>query len=125
MRTRQSVERSIAVIRLVAVPFAVFQVAATVGVPQGWQTAGWITTAVLAVGAGAFALAVRRPLSERGAFALSVGGQVFDTAIVSAYVIAYSLERGTLTSYGGGVVTLTGLMIAFFVLQERRRPEEI
>jgi hypothetical protein len=35
------------------------------------------------------------------------------------------LERGTLTSYGGGVVTLTGLMIAFFVLQERRRPEEI
>jgi hypothetical protein len=35
------------------------------------------------------------------------------------------LERGTLTSYGGGVVALAGLTIAFFVLQERRRPAEI
>jgi hypothetical protein len=35
------------------------------------------------------------------------------------------LERGTLTSYGGGVATITGLMVAFFVLQERRRPAEI
>jgi hypothetical protein len=35
------------------------------------------------------------------------------------------LERGTLTSYGGGLVAVAGLMIAFFVLQERRRPEEI
>jgi hypothetical protein len=35
------------------------------------------------------------------------------------------LERGTLTSYGGGLVAIAGVMIAFFVLQERRRPEEI
>ena len=35
------------------------------------------------------------------------------------------LERGTLTSYGGGIVAVAGLMIAFFVLQERRRPAEI
>lgn len=35
------------------------------------------------------------------------------------------LERGTLTSYGGGVAAITGLMIAFYVLQERRRPVEI
>lgn len=35
------------------------------------------------------------------------------------------LERGTITSYGGGLVTIAGLMIAFFVLQERRRPDEI
>jgi signal transduction histidine kinase len=97
MRTRQSVERSIAVIRLLAVPFAALQVAATVGVPHGWQTAGWIITAVLAVGATAFGLAVRRPRSERGTFALSVAGQLFDVAIVSSYVVAYSLERGTLT----------------------------
>jgi signal transduction histidine kinase len=96
VRTMQGAERSIAVVRLIAVPFAVFQVAATVGVPHGWQTAGWITTAVLAVGAVAFGLAVRRPLSRRRAFALSVAGQLFDTAIVSSYVIAYSLERGTL-----------------------------
>src|SRR5262249_3832793 len=91
-----NVERSIAVVRLLAIPFAILQVAATTGVPQGWQTAGWAITAVLAVGAFAFGLIVRRPLSDRGAFAVSASAQVFDTAIVSAYVIAYSFERGTL-----------------------------
>jgi signal transduction histidine kinase len=97
VRTLHNLERSIAIVRLIAVPFAIFQVAATVGVPQGWQTAGWLTTAVLAVGALAFALVVRRELTSRAALAVSVAGQVFDTAIVSSYVIAYSLERGTLT----------------------------
>jgi len=91
-----SVERSIAVVRLLAVPLAILQVAATTGVPQGWETAGWLITAVLAVGSFAFGLIVRRPLSDRSAFVVSVSGQVFDTAIVSAYVIAYSFERGTL-----------------------------
>jgi signal transduction histidine kinase len=97
MRPLQSVERSIAAVRLLAVPFAIFQVAVTVGVPHGWQTAGWITTAVLAAGAVAFGLVVRRELSDRAAFAVSLTAQLFDTAIVSSYVIAYSLERGTLT----------------------------
>src|SRR5205814_8455299 len=93
MTPRQGLERSIAVVRLIAVPFAIFQVAATVGVPHGWQAAGWIITAVLGVGAFAFGLVVRHPLSDRGAFAVSVSGQVFDTAVVSAFVIAYSFER--------------------------------
>ena len=65
--------------------------------PRGWQTAGWVTTGVLGVGAFGFALLLRRELSTRSTFWLSVTGQVFDTAVVSAYVIAYSLERGTLT----------------------------
>jgi len=97
MRPLKSLERSIAAIRLLAVPFAIFQVGVTVGVPSGWQTAGWITTAMFAAGAFAFGLVVRRELSNRAAFTVSVMGQLFDTAIVSAYVIAYSLERGTLT----------------------------
>ena len=97
MRPRQSLERSIAAVRLLAVPFAIFQVAVTVGVPEGWETTGWIITGVFAAGAVAFGLVVRRGLSDRGAFAVSVTGQLFDTAVVSAYVVAYSLERGTLT----------------------------
>lgn len=97
MRTPQSLERSIAVVRLFAVPFAILQVGLTVGVPEGWQTAGWITTGFLGVGAFGFALVVRRDLSTRASFWLSVAGQAFDTAVVSSYVIAYSLERGTLT----------------------------
>jgi signal transduction histidine kinase len=96
VRPTVNLERSIAAVRLFAVPFAILQVAATTGVPQGWQTTGWIITAVLAVGAFAFALVVRRPLSDRAAFAVSVSGQVFDTAVASAYLIAYSFERGTL-----------------------------
>ena len=32
-------------------PFAVFQVAVTTGVPHGYQTAGWVITAVFTVGA--------------------------------------------------------------------------
>src|SRR3954452_6798724 len=96
MRPVLNLERSIAVVRLIAVPFAIFQVAATTGVPQGWQAAGWIITAALGIGAFAFGLVVRHPLSDRGAFAVSVSGQVFDTAVVSAFVIAYSFERGTL-----------------------------
>jgi signal transduction histidine kinase len=96
VRPTLNLERSIAAVRLFAVPFAILQVAATTGVPQGWQTTGWIITAVLAVGAFAFALVVRRPLSDRGAFAVSLSAQVFDTAVASAYVIAYSFERGTL-----------------------------
>ena len=45
MRPVLNLERSIAIVRLFAVPFAILQVAATTGVPEGWQTAGWITTA--------------------------------------------------------------------------------
>src|SRR4051794_14392057 len=95
--TRLRRERWIAIVRLVAVPFAVFQVAVTVGVPDGYQTAGWVTTAVFAAGAIVLFPVSRRNLSDRGAFALAVTGQIFETAVVSAYVIAYSLERGTLT----------------------------
>jgi signal transduction histidine kinase len=97
VRPLQSLERSIAAVRLLAVPFAIFQVAVTVGVPDGWERAGWIITGVFAAGAVAFGLVVRRDLSDHAAFTVSVTGQLFDTAIVSAYVVAYSLERGTLT----------------------------
>jgi signal transduction histidine kinase len=97
VRPLPATARTTAVVRLAAIPFAIFQVAVTVGVPAGWERAGWITTGVLVVGAFAFGLVVRRELSDRAAFAVSVTGQVFDTAVVSAYVIAYSLERGTLT----------------------------
>jgi len=121
VRPLQSLERSIAAVRLLAVPFAIFQVAVTVGVPEGWETTGWVITAVLAVGAVAFGFVVRRTLSDRAALAVSLTGQLFDTAIVSAYVVAYSLERGTLTPetlffplIAGGIrfATLGGLVVA-------------
>ena len=71
----------------------------------------------LAVGAFAFATVVRPELSDRAAFAVSVTGQVFDTAVVSAYVIAYSLERGTLTPETL-FFPLIALGIIFYVLYQ-------
>jgi signal transduction histidine kinase len=96
VRPQLSFERLIAVVRLIAVPFAVVQVAVTTGVPSAYQTAAWITTGLLAVGAFVFGFIVRRDLSDRATLRVSAAGLVFDTAIVSAYVIAYSVERGTL-----------------------------
>src|SRR5262249_30030034 len=96
VRPQLGFERMITAVRLIAVPFAIVQVALTTGVPSAYQTVGWITTGFLAVGAFVFALIVRRDLSDQATFRVSVAGQVFDTAIVSAYVIAYSVERGTL-----------------------------
>ena len=91
------VERRIALVRLIAVPFAIFQVAVSSGYPPHYEGAAWATTGVFAVVAAVLFLVVRIDLSDRGAFKLSVAAQLFDTAVVSAYVVIYSFERGTLT----------------------------
>jgi signal transduction histidine kinase len=93
----RSIERWIAVVRLIAVPFAVFQVAVSTGYPSGYERLAWITTAVLAAGAAVFYPLTRRELGDRATFWVSVAAQVFDTAVVSAYVLVYSFERGTPT----------------------------
>jgi len=95
MMSLRRVERWIAIVRLIAVPFAIFQVAVSSGIPHGYQTAGWVTTIVLGAGAALLAFLVRREWTDRAIFALSVSAQAFDTAVVSAYVIAYSVEQGT------------------------------
>ncbi len=91
------VEQWIARVRLIAVPFAIFQVAVSSGYPRGYETAAWVTSGVLAVGAAGLFLLARLDLPRPAALALSVVAQLFDTAVVSAYVVIYSFERGTLT----------------------------
>ncbi len=90
-------ERWIAAVRVAAVPFAIFQVAVSTGEPASYQRAAWVTTGVFAVAAAALYAVARAELSPRGTFALALGGQLFDTALVSAYVVEYSPERATLT----------------------------
>jgi signal transduction histidine kinase len=97
MISRRRIELWITYVRLAAVPFATVQVGVTTGVPDGYQAAGWITTGVFAAGALVLYLTVRREPAPRRALALGTVALVFDTAVVSAYVVAYSLERGTLT----------------------------
>src|SRR5579884_3562413 len=90
-------ERWIAAVRVAAVPFAIFQVAVSTGEPASYQRAAWVTTGVFAVAAAALYAVARAELSPRGTFALALGGQLLDTALVSAYVVEYSPERATLT----------------------------
>jgi signal transduction histidine kinase len=89
---RDDVERWLAWVRLGAVPFAIFQVALTNGYPGGYLAAAWIITGVFAAGAAVLFFAARR---FRGDARLAVVALVFDTTVVSAYVLAYSFEKGT------------------------------
>jgi signal transduction histidine kinase len=85
-------ESWLAWIRLGAVPFAVFQVALGSSYPPHYELLAWLTTAVLAIGAAVFfVLARARAVGPRAALA----ALSFDTAVVSAYVLIYSFERGT------------------------------
>ena len=91
------IERWIAVVRLIAVPFAIFQVGVSSGYPPGYEAAAWATTGIFTVAAAVLFLLVRIDVSDRASFFFSVAAQLFDTAVVSAYVVIYSYERGTLT----------------------------
>ena len=91
----KDIERWIGWVRLGAVPFAIFQVAISVGYPPGYERIAWVITAILAVGAVALFLTARRELSERSYRVLGLVGLLFDTTIVSAYVLTYSFEQST------------------------------
>ena len=88
----QDLERSLAWIRVGAVPFAIFQVAFTSGYPSGYRAAAWITTAVFTAGTIALFYAARR---FHGGWRLGFVALAFDTAVVCTYMLVYTFERGT------------------------------
>jgi signal transduction histidine kinase/membrane protein implicated in regulation of membrane protease activity len=92
MKTR-SLEWWIAVVRLVAIPFALFQVIAVDGYPQGYEAAAWALTASFAAGSVFLYLVVRNGASRE----LQIVAMFFDFAVVSAYTLLYSFESGTPT----------------------------
>jgi signal transduction histidine kinase len=89
--THRPLEWWISFVRLLAVPFAVLQVALTEGYPPGYEPIAWLLTAALAVGAVALFATVRETLAYRF---LAMG---FDIAIVSGFVVLYGFELGTPT----------------------------
>jgi signal transduction histidine kinase len=91
----RGLERWISLVRLFAVPFGLAAVAAAT-YPEGvWETWAWITTGVFAAGSiGLFAVA-RSETGVRHPVAQSLVAQLFDTAIVTAYVMVFAFERGT------------------------------
>jgi len=90
---RRTLEWWIAVVRLAAVPFAVFQVALTANYPPGYESIAWLMTGILAVGAVTFYVLVRRGESR----SLDVAAMVFDFGIIAAFTVLYAFELGTPT----------------------------
>jgi K+-sensing histidine kinase KdpD len=90
---RRSLEWWIALVRLVAVAFAVLEVAGTARYPGGYEEAAWILTGVLGVGAVVLYTAVRRGVTRP----LEIVAMAFDFGIISAFVVLYAFEAGTPT----------------------------
>ena len=85
-------EQWLAWIRLGAVPFAVFQVALSSHYPPHYELAAWLATAAFGVGAITLFLFTRaHTVGPR----LALTALVFDTAVVTTYVLIYNFERGT------------------------------
>ncbi|HEX3806003.1 MAG TPA: ATP-binding protein [Gaiellaceae bacterium] len=87
----RSLESWIAVIRLVAVPFAVAQVVLTKGYPPGYAAAAWTILAIFVAGSVALFAIVRDGASR----AVQLAALVFDFAIVSAFTLVFVFESGT------------------------------
>ena len=92
---RWQLEKWIAWVRLGAIPFAVVQVELSTGYPPGRLTEARIVTLSLAVGGLLIFWLVRRSWSETAQARIGLAALVFDFAIVSAYILVFSYERGT------------------------------
>jgi signal transduction histidine kinase len=80
-------------VRLGAVPLAFLYVALHDGpFPRGHREAAWVVCAVLAAGAIAAALIVRRPLSKRQRRLFDAGMIALDFAVVAAFVLILDFE---------------------------------
>ena len=93
---RWQLERWISLVRLIAVPWAILEVAFLSDYPSGgYEAAAWVTTAVLAIGAVAFFLVGRRGAPERLQPAICLAGLLFDTGVIWAYALVFTFEPGT------------------------------
>jgi len=97
LERKRQIERWIAWIRLLAIPFAFVEVGVlSHGYPPGYERWAWIATGALAAGGAGIWLLVRRDLSPRRQTLLAFGALAFDTVIVAAFVIIfYSWEPNT------------------------------
>lgn len=97
MDERRLIERWTAWVRLGAFAFAFVQVVVLRDdyPNRRYELAAWGATAVLGVGAALFLWLSRRRLSSRALALVGFTALVFDTAVVSAFVLIYSFELGT------------------------------
>ena len=91
----REVERWLALIRLVAVPFGAFQVAVATDYPHNYERWAWVTTGLFAAGTLLILWLSRRGLRPPAQVALGYSALAFDFAVVSAYVLLYSFDQGS------------------------------
>src|SRR4051794_6393456 len=99
LAAQRRLERSLAVVRLAAVPFVASQV--LIGwVANGFSVWPWLITGVMAVGAAVLFALSDRDLDARSRRTLAVTALAFDTAIFSAFALASSYETSAPTRQG-------------------------
>jgi signal transduction histidine kinase len=91
----REIERWIGIVRLLAVPFALGQVAASPDYPPGYAAYAWTAAVVFSIGAIALFMASRRELDQRGQMLLGAAALGFDTVIVSSFVLIFHFQQGT------------------------------
>jgi signal transduction histidine kinase len=89
----RGLERWISLLRLIAFPFVVAAVALAT-YPPGWEIWAWVTTGVFLIGSCAFFVLARTELAARHQFTQSLAAQIFDTLIVTSYLMVFAFERG-------------------------------
>jgi signal transduction histidine kinase len=95
---RWQLERWISILRLIAVPWALIEVAFLIDFSsRGYEAAAWAVTGCLAVGAIVFFWAGRRGVPARFQPAVGFAGLVFDTAVIWAYALVFTFETGAST----------------------------
>ena len=90
----RGLERWISLVRIFAFPFVLAAVVVA-SYPHGWALWAWLTTGAFAVGAVLFFVLARSRLGNDHPFTQSLAAQIFDTVIVTSYVMVFSFERGT------------------------------
>jgi signal transduction histidine kinase len=90
----RGLERWISQIRVLAFPFVLIVVLAA-HFPHGWYGWAWLTTGTFAVGSVGFFALARSELGVDHPVAQSLAAQIFDTVIVTSYVLVFSFEPGT------------------------------
>jgi signal transduction histidine kinase len=95
---RWQLERWISIVRLIAVPWALIEIALLIDFSsRTYELAAWAITGCLAAGALVFFGAGRRGVPARYQPAFVFAGLVFDTAVIWAYALVFTFETGQST----------------------------
>src|SRR5579864_6828874 len=106
----RDLETWMAWVRVAGVVFAALEIGVfTTHFPPGYKDAGWIITAVFAVGALAlFTIAMDAKPAWRGPLGLSA--LIFDTIVIASYSTVFSYEYGNQTHWALVIAVVEGAL---------------